>query len=101
MSIIYCHCLKWNFVTHLLLQHGGRWTSALSGGLFTDELANILSHLLAQVDLTSQVENEGNDLASELLLAILDLQAKHLAYLVAVPIEGEGKAKSAGGSLPV
>ncbi|KAK6939199.1 Ribophorin I [Dillenia turbinata] len=70
----------------------------------------VLSKVDRRVDLTSQVvrisstlkvENEGHDLVSELLLAIPDHQAKHLAYLVAVPIEGKGKAKSAGSSFPV
>jgi len=48
-----------------------------------------------------QVENEGTDLVSEVLLAFTDNQAKNLAHLVATLNEGKGKAKSSAVSLPV
>jgi oligosaccharyltransferase complex subunit alpha (ribophorin I) len=48
-----------------------------------------------------QVENEGTDLVSEVLLAFPDSQAKKLAHLVATPNEGKGKTKGSAVSLPV
>lgn len=48
-----------------------------------------------------QVENEGTDLVSEVLLAFPDNQAKKLAHLVATPNEGKGKTKNSAVSLPV
>lgn len=48
-----------------------------------------------------QLENAGSDLVSEVLLAFPDNQAKKLAYLMATPNEGKGKAKGPSFGLPV
>ncbi|GMY28953.1 dolichyl-diphosphooligosaccharide--protein glycosyltransferase subunit 1A-like [Fagus crenata] len=70
----------------------------------------ILSKVDRRIDLTSQivrststlkVENAGNDLVSEVLLAIPDNQAKNLAYLTATSNEGKGKVKGSAISFPV
>lgn len=47
------------------------------------------------------MENAGSELASEVLLAFPDNQAKRLAYLAATPHDGKGKAKTSGISYPV
>lgn len=70
----------------------------------------ILSKVDRRIDLTSQIaritstlklENAGSDLVSEVLLAFPDNQAKKLAYLMATPNEGKGKAKGPSFGLPV
>uniref|UniRef100_A0A2P2J9L9 Dolichyl-diphosphooligosaccharide--protein glycosyltransferase subunit 1 n=1 Tax=Rhizophora mucronata TaxID=61149 RepID=A0A2P2J9L9_RHIMU len=70
----------------------------------------LLSKVDRRVDLTSQivritstlkVENAGFDLVSDVLLAFPELQARKLAYLTATLIEGKGKVKNAGVSLPI
>jgi len=47
------------------------------------------------------VENEGNGLLSDLLVALTDQQASHLAFLSVFQNEGIGKAKSPKASLPI
>lgn len=48
-----------------------------------------------------QVENDGNDAVSELVITFPDQQAKHLAFLSAYHHEGRGKTKSRGATLPI
>ncbi|XP_021746505.1 dolichyl-diphosphooligosaccharide--protein glycosyltransferase subunit 1A-like [Chenopodium quinoa] len=70
----------------------------------------ILSKLDRRIDLTShivrvtsniKVENDGNEPISDFVVAFPDHQAKHLASLSAFHIEGKGKTKSRGASLPL
>ncbi|KAJ4825262.1 Dolichyl-diphosphooligosaccharide--protein glycosyltransferase subunit 1A [Turnera subulata] len=70
----------------------------------------ILSRVDRRVDLTSQivrvtsslkVENAGSHPVSEILLAFTELQAKKLAFLTATSVQGKGKSKTSGASLPV
>ncbi|KAK9271402.1 hypothetical protein L1049_026992 [Liquidambar formosana] len=70
----------------------------------------ILSKVDRRIDLTSQVvritstmkvENAGTNLVSEFLLAFPDHQSENLAYLMAIPSEGKGKAKASSVPLPI
>lgn len=69
----------------------------------------VLSKVDRRVDLTSQlvrvtsmlkVENEGNDVVSEVMLTFPDSQAQKLAYLTVTLSEGKGKTKVATATLP-
>lgn len=70
----------------------------------------ILTKVDRRIDLTShnvritsniKVENDGKDPVSDFVVAFPDHQAKHLAFLSAYNIEGKGKTKSRGASLPI
>lgn len=48
-----------------------------------------------------QVENDGTNSVSEVLLAFPDNHVKHLAYLAVTPKEGKGKSKDSANNFPV
>lgn len=47
------------------------------------------------------MENVGSEMVSEVLLAFPEMQAKNLAYLMAIPKEGKGKMKGSANILPI
>ncbi|WOL09765.1 dolichyl-diphosphooligosaccharide--protein glycosyltransferase subunit 1A [Canna indica] len=70
----------------------------------------VISRIDRRVDLTShivrilssiKVENVGNEVVSEVLLAFPNTQAKNLAAIKTLYNEGKGKAKSSSVSLPI
>ncbi|XVF74076.1 hypothetical protein PTKIN_Ptkin13bG0032000 [Pterospermum kingtungense] len=63
-----------------------------------DRRIYLTSHIV-RISSTLKVENVGPETVSEVLLAFPELQAKNLAYLMAIP--HEGKAKKSLISLPV
>ncbi|XP_068646870.1 dolichyl-diphosphooligosaccharide--protein glycosyltransferase subunit 1A-like [Aristolochia californica] len=78
------------------------WSSASADLILSkvDRRIDLTSHVI-RVSSSIKVENAGPAKASELLLAIPDFQAKHLAYLSASNNEGKGKTKGSSSNLPI
>ncbi|KAG9442542.1 hypothetical protein H6P81_018396 [Aristolochia fimbriata] len=78
------------------------WSSASADLVLSkvDRRIDLTSHIV-RVSSSIKVENAGSAKVSELLLAVPDFQAKHLAYLSASNNEGKGKTKRSSSPLPI